>query len=176
MSRTEQQLAEELSAKQALHELNTTYCRAIDRCDEQLLRSIWHDDAVVDYGFFEGPAAEFCKTITESNLQLERTFHSISNEYYLVNDDAAKGEVYVIGIFTANDDGKLVDGLVGGRYLDHFERRNGEWKIARRTYVLDWNMNHPNTSVWDEGLFGQIKLRGSQSRDDHVYTLFPDGR
>ena len=26
----------------------------------------------------------------------------------------------------------------GGRYVDRFERRHGEWRIAERTVVVDW--------------------------------------
>ena len=38
------------------------------------------------------------------------------------------------------DDGTWSGGLYGGRYLDEFERREGEWRIARRTYVMDWKL------------------------------------
>src|SRR3546814_6068429 len=27
----------------------------------------------------------------------------------------------------------------GGRYFDRFERRNGEWRIAERMLLMDWN-------------------------------------
>ena len=27
----------------------------------------------------------------------------------------------------------------GGRYVDRFERRDGEWKIAHRTVVHEWD-------------------------------------
>ena len=32
-------------------------------------------------------------------------------------------------------------------------------------------MNKPTTAVWDEGLFGMIKLRGTRDRSDPVYAL-----
>jgi hypothetical protein len=34
-----------------------------------------------------------------------------------------------------SDDGDLV----GGRYLDRFERREGEWRIAKRVVVPEWH-------------------------------------
>ena len=32
----------------------------------------------------------------------------------------------------------------GGRYLDEFERRDGEWRISKRTYILDWSKKFSN--------------------------------
>jgi hypothetical protein len=31
--------------------------------------------------------------------------------------------------------------IFAGRYLDRFERRNGEWRISRRIYVADWQQS-----------------------------------
>ena len=31
-----------------------------------------------------------------------------------------------------------VDRFYGGRYLDECLRRDGEWRISKRTYILDW--------------------------------------
>ena len=28
--------------------------------------------------------------------------------------------------------------MYGGRYLDTLEKREGEWRISKRNYVLDW--------------------------------------
>jgi hypothetical protein len=33
--------------------------------------------------------------------------------------------------------------LFAGRYVDRFERREGEWRIARRTVVHDWSRQLP---------------------------------
>ena len=33
---------------------------------------------------------------------------------------------------------EIRDILIGGRYLDRYERRQGNWKIARRSLALDW--------------------------------------
>ncbi len=162
---------QQLEDKQALHELNARYCRAADRADEGLFASLWGNGAQVNYGAFVGPASEFVRVVTAPDDIRERTFHSISNEYFEIDGDQARGEIYVIAVSTLNKDGAKTDHLVGGRYLDEYEKTGDAWKIARRTFVHEWNMNFPTSAVWDEGLFGMIKLRGSRSKGDPIYAL-----
>lgn len=169
---SEQALVDELEAKQALHELNAAHARAADRLDRELMKSLWHPDATVDVGIFAGPASEYAELVTEPNEAMERSFHALSNEYYRILGDKAVGETYVIAVTTVVEGGEKIDRLVGGRYLDRYQRRNGEWKFSERVFVLDWNMNQPCTAVWDEGLFGQIKLRGARDGNDPIYNYW----
>jgi len=41
-------------------------------------------------------------------------------------------------------EGNLSDNMYGGRYLDELEKRDGEWRISKRTYILDWSTSFPN--------------------------------
>ena len=59
---------------------------------------------------------------------------------------------------------------VGGRYLDRFEKRDGEWRIARRRYVLDWSRNGASTAQWDGPMYGNLKRHGARRPDDPSYT------
>jgi hypothetical protein len=61
------------------------------------------------------------------------------------------------------------DFFYGGRYVDKLEKRDGEWRIKRRTVVMDWNQNLPNASIWNEGMFSVLKIRGERGRGDPVY-------
>ena len=62
-----------------------------------------------------------------------------------VDGDKAKGECYGIAVGTGQDEsGNLSDSMYGGRYLDEFEKRDGEWRISKRTYILDWSHSFPN--------------------------------
>jgi hypothetical protein len=38
--------------------------------------------------------------------------------------------------------------FVGGRYLDRFECRDGEWRIADRKVVLDWTRADVGGDPW----------------------------
>lgn len=163
-------LLQQLEDKQALRELNALYARAADRADSQLLAGLWAEGAQVQNGAFSGPASEFVDTAAHP-AGLERSFHSISNEFFEIDGATARGEVYVITVSTWNKDGGKTDTLIGGRYLDEYRKVGSDWKFARRTFVHEWNMSFPTTTVWDEGLFGMIKLRGSRGKDDPIYSI-----
>jgi ketosteroid isomerase-like protein len=159
---------DEALAKQDLHDLGMAYARAVDRADAPLLASIFHDDATVMAGMFNGNAKEFAVKVTEFvRTNLERCFHSIANEWYEVQGDRAIGESYLIGTHTAG--GK--DTLIGGRYIDEYERRGGVWKIKTRTFVVDWNNTQP-TSFESGGMYAALTCRGRFGADDPVYAFW----
>lgn len=164
-------LLQQLEDKAALRELTTLYARAADRADRGLFDSLWTEDARVDQGAFSGAARDFAAVLLQP-AGLERSFNSVSNEYFDVDGDRARGEVYVITVSTWEKGGSKTDTLIGGRYVDEYRKLGGKWKIARRTFVHEWNMSFPTTTVWDEGLFGLIKLRGQRSKADPIYALY----
>ena len=161
-------------SRQALHELSMAYCRGADRADAALLASAFHEDASVVTGAYNGPAAEFARSVTQQiRANLVRCFHSVANEWFQIEGDRAVGESYVIALATRVVDGAEVDSLTGGRYLDRFERRGGAWKIAERVYVQDWNVNQPSTAVFDDAFYGNLKLRGCYGEGDPVFAFWP---
>ena len=160
-------------SRQQIADLTMAYCRGVDRADEPLLRSIFHDDGVIVSGAFNGSgqlfATEICKIV---KAVFNQTFHSIANQWIEVTGNGAVGETYVIAVSTmTNDDGSQSEMLTGGRYLDRFERRDGVWKIAERTFVSDWNRIDATTHS-DAGLYASLDLRGKQGPDDPVYALW----
>ena len=159
-------------SRQTLQELLTAYCRGVDRGDSDLLASIFHDDATVITGVFNGAAQEFAREIVRSVDETSvRVFHSINNVWLEVAGDRAVGECYALAVQTVNGPDGLLDILVGGRYLDRFERRDGVWKIAQHTFVLDWNMTQPCTAVMDEGMFGDM-IHGTRGAADPVHEFW----
>lgn len=164
--------AENALARQEIHDLIMTQARGTDRGDEALLRSAWHPGATIDAGIFEGPADEFCSMIVGATAGMKRMAHSVANEWLKVDGDEAVGESYVIAFTTAPSDDGDVDEFNGGRYLDRFARKNGEWKFTHRTFVPDWSTRHPSSDASDEGMMAQLKTRGTRSSDDPVYEFW----
>ena len=44
--------------------------------------------------------------------------------------------------------------MIGGRYLDRLEQRNGEWRIVERTMLYDWFQDFGLSADWSQGVMG----------------------
>lgn len=156
-----------------IQKLLATYCRAIDRSDTELLKTVYWPDAIEEHGVFNGKAWDFADFIGPMLKALRLTMHSISNTLIELQGDTAAVETYVTAYHLAdNPDGTQTDLIVGGRYLDRFERRGGEWRIAKRLFVHDWNQNQKATVEWEAGWYAQLHVRGRNDKDDPSYALF----
>jgi ketosteroid isomerase-like protein len=141
--------------KAALRDLALRYARAIDRRDAELLRSCYHDDAIDHHGnVFKGTREEFISWQPDIMGQFEVTAHYMLNTDYRLDGDKAQGELYFIAYHrtTAN-----AESIVGGRYLDHYEKRDGTWRIAHRAIVWDFARENPV----DEMQFAFLKSLGN---------------
>jgi ketosteroid isomerase-like protein len=116
------------------------YCRGIDRCDFDLVRSCYHPDATDDHGDFRGGVDDFIAFVQQGLPRFERTMHFVGNLLVEVTGDAARVESYLIAHhhMRASNTKPERDFNVGLRYVDDFERRSGEWRIAARVCVFDW--------------------------------------
>lgn len=163
-------LLEQVEAKQALQQLNARFSRAMDRMDRCLMVSLWTDDGEVDWGPHKGSAKPFVIAATSADASLERSFHSVSNEYFEIDGHSAIGEISVIIVSVIVENGQKIDRLLGGRFLDRYRKEGEQWKIAKRTFIHDWNMHHPSSAVWEEGMFA-LFLKGQRGDSDPSYQL-----
>jgi len=60
----------------------------------------------------------------------------------------------------------------GARYLDRFERRNGEWRISHRHLVFDWSQTRPALMLFDRSTAASTLSRGKNNPTDSSYELF----
>jgi len=68
----------------------------------------------------------------------------------LIGDTHAEAETYGIAVGVRHSETGSYDGAIyGGRYLDAFEKRGTEWRIAKRDYILDWSHPLPGQPVFD---------------------------
>ncbi len=85
--------AQTLMDRAEITDLLTCYARAIDRHDWDLLRSLFTDDAHLDYtrvGGMAGNVAEVVDSIAQAMVVFEATQHQISNIDIEVNGDEAQ--------------------------------------------------------------------------------------
>ncbi len=160
-----------LKDRQAIYDCLMRYSRGVDRLDVELLKSAYHADATDDHGIFNGNAWEFAEFIGpfDASIGVHQQTHRVDHaliEFVGLNE--ARVESYNLTFIDAETDDGMTAAMVGGRYLDRFERRDGEWKIAHRLYVMDWNRNMPSTVDWQGSFFADLAV-GRIDRDDVSY-------
>jgi hypothetical protein len=128
--------------KQAIYDAMMLYCRGVDRCDEELMRSVYHEDAHDHHGGFSGPAWEFVELfVPQSRSESTFTMHLVGNMYIELDGDSASSESYFVAhVGRAADGVEYVDAF-GGRYVDQWERRD-RWGIAAREVVHEWSRSN----------------------------------
>lgn len=170
MIRTVSQIRDELADREAIRDCLFRYCRAIDRCDMDLLRTAYWPDAIDDHTGFRGNIEEFIAWAFPRLQGMEQNIHMIGN--ILIRLDGAKAAVesYLWSVSVVPG-GATREITVCGRYLDRFERRNDEWRIAARLVVHDWFQERSDTADWSVGPFGISGLeRGASLLHDKSYT------
>jgi hypothetical protein len=158
--------------KQALVELVYGYCRACDRRDFALVRTLYHDDAIDDHGaMFRGTADEYVAWLPGVMANFEATVHSITNTLFVVRGEEAQGEIYTHAYHrTAAPDAREI--IIGGRYLDRYARRAGHWKFLHRSLALDWvRVAAVDTSAYRE--FAAGAPLGRTDATDPSYLALP---
>ena len=159
---------DEAVARSQIRQCLARYCHGIDRCDVAMLKSAYWPDAYEEHGTFDGPSWDFADQITTSMRdQAERSMQMIGNVMIELDDDGtrARVETYVFAFIRPAGEG--IDRMIGGRYLDRFERRGEEWRILRRLYVLDWHRDQPSAADGEEeGLYAMLRVHGARHPAD----------
>lgn len=124
-----------------IREVVYRYARGIDRRHLDLVRSCYHADATDDHGDYSGDVDGLIGFLREQLARWSVTSHLIGNVHIAADGDWARVESYTLATHRGHPrtDGSVRDLTSGVRYVDDFERRAGEWRIARRVVVNDWN-------------------------------------
>ena len=139
----EEQL-QQLLDKQEISEVLQRYCRTMDWLDEPGQASCYWPDAEVDFGFFKGGVDAFVPMVMEHEQKAVKRWHLVTGAMIKLDGNSAQVESY--GITTGSGGEDASSRMYGGRYLDEFEKRNGEWRISRRMYILDWSKTFSDES------------------------------
>lgn len=159
----------QLQDRQAILDCLNHYCRAVDRMDRELLLSAYHPDAVDDHGLFIGDREGFTNWAFDFHgTHQHSTQHIITNHTCDLQGNTAHTETYWM-CAAMNRQGAPLS-LVGGRYLDLFEKRNGRWAIALRKCLIDWSGDPGEVPMPPEALAAFLATGvPSRSKDDPSY-------
>lgn len=133
-----------LADEWAIRDTLCRYWRGIDRRDPALVASTYHPGAYDDHGYFRGPVEDFVETLAPGVwAHFTGTMHfsgHVAVELDPASPDRARAESYAEAHhLRCEEDGRGSDLVYGLRYVDRFERRDGEWRIAHRVCTWDWS-------------------------------------
>ncbi len=164
---------EMLLAKSEIEDCLKRYARGVDRRDWAAVRTCFHPDALDHHGEFRGNRDEFIAWVRERHAKIPFSMH------YLLNcliefraDGSAAVETYFWAIQrreTRDESGQLqgTDFEVFGRYVDHFEKRDGAWRVADRKVAYD----STRQSMSSNHLRKMLGVLGRRDRTDPVYGI-----
>lgn len=163
---------QELKDREAIREMIHRYCQAVDRCDLGMLKSCYWEDGYDDHGFFAGNAHEFAEYVIPCLEKVDSSMHSITNTRFKFDGDrCACASQWAVTHRLAHDGG-FTDFLHQGRYLDVWEKREGEWKLLHRVIAGDLD-RWVHTLNIQSALDGpNDPLRGCRGDKDPGYQWF----
>ena len=130
--------------REAIRDCLARYCRGIDRRDRELLTGVYWPDATDDHIQYKGSAAGFIDWVLPLLAEMQITQHFLGQTLILLSDDEAGAETYFQAYHCIPGAEGSRDLILGGRYLDQFVRRQGEWRILERTVIADWFQSGPS--------------------------------
>lgn len=178
--------------RQQITDVIHRYCRAADRLDAELFRTTFWEDGHFDGGPAEGPVVQNIPYLFETLMpdMWELSQHSISNILIEFDGDRAFVESYLNAYHLSHathasraallgeqnalkagfrpDD--VIEFIFGGRYIDVFERRGGDWRILKRKIVPGFNQVQVYTGIREGGQYDLLQHRSSRDRNDPVYS------
>lgn len=123
--------------RQDIADCLTRFSRGMDRFDRALFLSAFHSDATIAAGaFVGGPEAlyDWASALHEDGQVA--THHNLLNLTCEIDGDTAHSEQYYLFVGRNRDESNWI---AGGRYIDRLERRDGAWRIALRTNMIEWS-------------------------------------
>ena len=158
-------LLQAVADRQAITDLIYRYCRSMDRIDVELGYSLWHEDAIADYGeFYQGTGRGFIDLVCAQHRQLLAHSHQISNVIIELDGDRAGSESYVMATLRLLKDGQLKQMTVWSRYVDRWSRRGGRWGIDKRIAMRDFDEVRDVVAMSNSSV-------GRRDRSDPSYTV-----
>jgi hypothetical protein len=143
--------------KQAIREALQRYCRGLDRRDLEMGLSAFHEDSHVEHGFFTGSGHDWVRFVLSAPPidrigigegdplldVVESQQHHVTNQLIELDGDVAYSEAYFVEYTMSRRREQSYLSTVGGRYAERYERRNGDWRVAQRRAVRDWDSIAP---------------------------------
>jgi hypothetical protein len=134
--------------RDAIGQVIAAHAHAIDRRRWDMMAKLFHDDATFAFGPVQGDWRSFVEQARAIIEPCVATHHQLGQTLLTADGpDLAHAETYMTAMhivppgYPADvfpDRSEEYSAIIAGRYVDRFERRAGEWRIAHRTGIYDW--------------------------------------
>lgn len=157
------------AVRQALY----SYCRGVDRLDRDAIAAAFWPDAVITLGtIYTGPPPGFVDTAIAFMEMFTSVRHEVGNFAMVGDDDAIGYEAYVRTWHWIAP--RAVELTVLGRYIGRARCRDGVWRIAEHSELMDWGEERPVDAGWFIGN-GELEKGRRDRRDGSYRYLIGDG-
>lgn len=144
--------------REAIRDCVARLARGEDRRSADLIRSCWWPEARFDYGVYAGDFDAYLAWVVPGADAIKDTQHLIGQSVIELDGDSARVESHIFSYHRvdmgAGVNGGDRDTCIGGRYLDTFEKRDGQWRIADRVMLYDWEQDWGAAADWSKGVMG----------------------
>lgn len=158
-----------------IRDLLARYCRAVDRLDEEEIRSVFHPDALIDKGVGALTREPYIEDLLRRHAAVPAASHQVTNMLVdFMDTDTAFVETYgnAVEHRRADSDADGSDAVFRVRYGDIVSRRDGAWRVERRRLVVDNVLRfpvEPNSAAVVQGRFF-----GERSANDPITQFRAD--
>ena len=156
MDTTDEQLRNFLDREQ-IRERIVRLARGEDRRSADMISACYWPDASTDYGVFQGSFDKYLAWVVPGSEAIKNTQHVLGQSVIdldATGADTARAETQVLSYHRLDMGQGDLDTMVGGRYLDVFQKRGKDWRIASRTMLYDWYQDWGKAIDWSQGVMG----------------------
>lgn len=136
----------------AIHDLIARYASAVDRRDWARVRDTFHPDAHDDHGEYKGDVDGFIAWVSKRHGEIPQSMHFLGNcliefasagvalveTYFVAKQTITVGATTASAMLSdAKEIGGGTDAEIWGRYIDIVEKREGEWRTAKRVVAFE---------------------------------------
>lgn len=129
----------DLLAESEIMRLIHLYPRGLDRLDRNILLSIGHETATVEFtGMFSGSWVKFVDWLMGAHTSMLYNRHTIGNVLINVKDATAASETTATAhLIVKRSDGNIEERTTHSRYLDSWGKNGGRWWLTKRVTLRD---------------------------------------
>jgi hypothetical protein len=93
----------------------------------------------------------------------------VTNLIVVLRGATAASECYWSAVMRIPKDGQSYDLTCGGRYVDQFEQREGEWRFTHRESIRDWSRtDRSTTGATGSQLVGLLPVNNPEAQETYT--------